>query len=57
MNDNIIQFPRDPVRSATDEELKAVWDAWDGGGWDTAIDPEDAYFELNRRGLGDLCAI
>ena len=57
MTDNVIQFPRDPVRSATDDELKAVWDAWDGTGWDTEIAPEDAYWELNRRGLGNYCAV
>lgn len=57
MSSNVIQFPRDPVRSATDDDLKAAWDAWDGGEFDTEIDPEDAYWELNRRGLGAYCAV
>lgn len=58
MSDNVIQFPvPGRVRSASDEELKAVWDAWDGGSWDTEISPEDAYWELCRRGLGGYCDI
>lgn len=58
----VIQLPKRNVQHASTEELKAVWDAWDG---DTAtmfapeaqFDMESVHAELNRRGEGQYCAV
>lgn len=57
----VIDFQRlkRSVQHASTEELKAVWDAWDG---DPAtmfkpFDMEAVHAELNRRGEGRHCAV
>jgi len=46
------------LKAMTDEQVKALWDEDDG----TLIRPDgidcdDVHAELNRRGLGDYCAV
>lgn len=47
------------ARDATTEELKRVWDEWDGDPETMfyPFDMEQVHAELNRRGEGSHCAV
>lgn len=58
----VIQLPKRNVQHASTDELKAVWDAWDGtvDAMFTPVAPfdlESVHAELNRRGEGQYCAV
>lgn len=60
----VIRLRVKPITEATDEQLKREWKAWfesDAGDEDhvpgNIYDYKDIHAELNRRGLGEYCAV
>lgn len=41
----------------TDEDMRQLWDAYDGCNAPNGFAGEDIHAELNRRGYGDYCAV
>lgn len=45
------------LRCMPTEELKRLWDLYDGTNEPEGVYGEDIHFELNRRGEGQHCAV
>lgn len=45
------------LRAKTDDELRRLWDAYDGTNEPDGFAGEDIHLVLNERGLGAYCAV
>lgn len=52
-----IHLEREALRKKTDDELKSLWDQYDGTNAPAGFQGEEIHRELNRRYLGAYCAV
>ena len=48
---------RERMKDVSTEQLKRMWDAYDGTNAPLGFEGEDIHLELNMRGEGSYCAV